>query len=65
MVFDKPSCNNKEVPLYFIRKLWDEFIMGKHVNYFDIGDFHGVGIGSTKDKEHARSDPMLGPRPPR
>jgi hypothetical protein len=32
MVFDKPPCNNMEMPLYFLRKLWIEFIMGKHVN---------------------------------
>jgi hypothetical protein len=43
MVFDKPPCNNREVPLYFLRKLWDEFILGKNVNYFDMGDFQGVG----------------------
>jgi hypothetical protein len=39
MVFDKPPCNNKEVPLYFLRKLWVEFVLGHHVNYFDIGEF--------------------------
>lgn len=38
--------------------------MGKHVNYFNIGDFHGVGRGSTQDREHAKRDPMLGPHPP-
>jgi hypothetical protein len=47
MVFDKPPCNNREVPLYFLRKLWEEFILGHHVNYFDIGEFQGVGLGST------------------
>jgi hypothetical protein len=65
MVFDKPPCNNKEIPLYFLRKLWDEFILGKHVNYFDIGDFQGVGLGFSLHREHAGRDPMLGPRPPR
>jgi hypothetical protein len=49
MVFDKPHCNNREVPLLFLRKLWVEFILGKHVNYFEMGDFHGVGRGSAKD----------------
>jgi hypothetical protein len=39
MVFYKTPCNNMEMPLYFMRKLWAEFILGKHVNYFDIGDF--------------------------
>jgi hypothetical protein len=65
MVFDKPPCNNREMPLYFMRKLWVEFILGKHVNYFDIGEFQGVGRGSAQDREHARCDPVLGPRPPR
>jgi hypothetical protein len=49
MVFDKPPCNNMEVPLYFLRKLWAEFILGHHVNYFDIGDFQGVGQGYVHD----------------
>jgi hypothetical protein len=39
--------------------------MGKHVNYFYIGYFHGVGRGSAQDQEHARHDPELGPHPPR
>jgi hypothetical protein len=32
MVFDKPLYNKRDVPLYFLRKLWDEFILGKNVN---------------------------------
>jgi hypothetical protein len=51
--------------LYFLRKLWAEFILGKHVSYFDIGDIQGVGLGSAQDREHARSDPALGPRFPK
>jgi hypothetical protein len=47
MVFDEPPYNNREMPLYFMRKLWDEFILGKHVNYFDIGDFQGEDRGYT------------------
>jgi hypothetical protein len=35
------------VPLYFLRKLLAEFILGRHVNYFDMGDFQGVGQGSS------------------
>jgi len=65
MVFDKPPCNNREVPLYFLRKLREEFILGHHVNFLDIGEFQEVGLGSTHDREHARHDPMLGPHPPR
>jgi hypothetical protein len=36
MVFDKPPCNNMEMPLYFLRKLWVDFIMG--LLYFDISE---------------------------
>jgi len=39
IVFEKPPWNNKEVPLYFLRKLWKKFILGHYVNYFDIGYF--------------------------
>jgi hypothetical protein len=62
-VFDKPPCNNREVPLFFFRKLWVEFILYHYVNYFDIGDFQGVFLGSAQDPEHARNDPMLGHAP--
>jgi hypothetical protein len=47
MVFDKPPYNNRDVPLYFLHKLWAEFILGLHVNYFDIGVFQGGGVGSA------------------
>jgi hypothetical protein len=63
MVFHKPPCNNREVPLYSFRKLWEEFLLGYHVNYFDIGDFQWVGLGSAQDQEGVRCDPMLGPFP--
>ena len=39
MGFDKPPRNNVEVPQYFLRKLWDKFVLGFHVNYFDIIKF--------------------------
>ena len=39
MVFDISTHNNMEVPLYFLRKLYAEFVMGKHVNYFDMLGF--------------------------
>ena len=39
MVFDIPTHNNKEVSLYFLWKLYAEFVMGKHVNYFDMLGF--------------------------
>ena len=50
MVFDKPPCNNAKVPQYFLRKLWAEFELGYHVNYFDITKFQGVGLGSAQDR---------------
>ena len=31
-LFDKPPCNRREVPLYFLKTL-----LGLHVNYFDSG----------------------------
>lgn len=49
MVFDKVPNNNMEVPLYFLGKLWEDFILGLHVNYFNIDEFQGVGIGSSQD----------------
>ena len=32
MVFDKAPNNNMEVPLYFLHKLWEKFMLGLHVN---------------------------------
>jgi hypothetical protein len=49
IVFYKPPYNNTKMLLYFLRKLWAEFILGKHVNYFGIEDFLGVGLGSAQD----------------
>ena len=63
MVFDKAPNNNMEVPLYFLRKLWAEFVLGLHVNYFDITEFQGGGLGFAQDRECARHNPMLGPHP--
>lgn len=39
MVFDRPPCNNLEVPQYFLQKLWAKFELGYHANYFDITKF--------------------------
>jgi len=36
MVFDEDPHGNKDIPFYFFRKLYAEFILGKHVNYFDL-----------------------------
>ena len=65
MVFDKPPCNNVEVPQYFLKKLWDDFVLGFHVNYFDITEFQGVGFGSAQDQPHTHRNPLKGPPTPR
>ena len=49
-----PPHNNREVPMYFLRKLYAEFVMGKHVNYFDMLGFQGVGRGMPQHRPHAR-----------
>ena len=65
MVYDKPPCNNREVPLYFLHQLWAKFFWGFHVNYFDISEFHRASLGSTKDQPNARCNPLRGPCPPK
>ena len=69
MVFDKPPNNNLDVPFYFIKKLYAEFLLGHHVNYFDIRPFQGVGGGMPQDREGAvrvipRPHVPLPPLPP-
>ena len=64
MVFDEDPHGNRDIPLYFLRKLYAEFILGKHVNYFDILEFQGVGRGMPQNKEHARVDPNCVHPPP-
>ena len=65
MVFDKPPCNNVEVPQYFLRNLWVEFVLGFHVKYFDSIKFQGVGFGSAQDRPHVDRNPLRGPPTPR
>ena len=65
MVFYKPPCNNVEVPQYFLKKIWADFVLGFHVNYFDITEFQGVGFGSAQDRPHAHQNPLRGPPAPR
>lgn len=65
MVFDRPLCNNLEVPQYFLQKLWAEFELGYHVNYFDINEFQGVGLGSSPVQPQAHRNPLRGPPAPR
>ena len=45
MVFDMPPHNNREIPLYFLRKMYADFVLGKHIKYFDILAFQGIGGG--------------------
>ena len=40
-------------------------MLGKHVNYFDILEFHGVEHGMPQDRKGARTDPTRVRRPPR
>lgn len=65
MVFDEDPHGNKDLPLYFLRKLYAEFILGKHVNYFDILEFQGAGRGMPQIREHARANPNHVHPPPR
>jgi len=57
MVFDEDPHGNRDIPFYFLRKLYVEFILGKHVNYFDILEFHGVEHGIPQDRQGERTDP--------
>ena len=65
MVFNEDPHGNRDIPFYFLRKLYAEFILGKHVNYFDILGNQGVGHGMPQDREGARRDPNRVPHPPR
>ena len=53
MVFDENLHGNCHILLYFLRKLYVEFILGKHVNYFDILEFLGVVGRMPQHKEYA------------
>ena len=37
------------------KKLYAEFVMGKHVNYFDMLGFKGVGRGMPQHRPNARN----------
>ena len=54
MVFDHPPHTNHEVPMYFLRKLWDKFKLGLQPNYFDMKAFQGVGEGMPQDRLGAK-----------
>ena len=58
MVFDEDPHGNIDTPFYFLRKSYAEFILGKHVNYFDILELQGVGHGMPQDRQGERTDPI-------
>ena len=57
MVFDEDPHGNRDIAFYFLKKLYAEFILGKHVNYFDLLELHGVGHGITQYRQGMRNDP--------
>ena len=60
MVFDMPPHNNREMPLYFLQKMYAEFVLHKHVNYFSHLEFQGIGGGMPQNQPNARvRDPNL------
>ena len=64
MVFDEVHHRDRYIPFYFLRKLYAEYILGKHVKYFDILEFQGVGHGMLQDREGERTNPNHVPCPP-
>ena len=56
MVFDEDPHGNTNMPLYFLKKIYVEFILGKHVNYFDILEFQGIGQECLKIKHNFRGE---------
>ena len=59
MVFDAPPCNNHEVSMYFLKKLYCEFVLGEIPNYFDMLNPQGRGGGSSFEKPRACCDPNV------
>ncbi|XP_059065229.1 uncharacterized protein LOC131031138 [Cryptomeria japonica] len=63
MVFDYPPHRNYEVPFYFLKKLYCEFVMNQKPNYFDIKSFQGVGRGMPQHRLGAQSNNPLSDPP--
>ena len=58
MVFDMPPHNNREMPMYFLRKLYADFMLYKRVNYFSYLEFQGIGGGDApKPTQYESSRP--------
>ena len=64
MVFDEDPHGDRHIPFYFLRKLYAEFILGKHVHYFYILEFQGVGHEMPQDREGDKTNPNCVPHPP-
>jgi len=57
--------HHDQVPLYFARQLYAEFILGMHPDYTDTPSrFYGAGRGCSYDRPGARRDPTIVPPPP-
>ena len=71
MVFDEDPHGNRDIPFYFLMKLYAKFILGKHMNYFYILYFQGMGHGMPKNRDGDRTNPnhvpcpLCTPKPPR
>ena len=63
MVFDMPPHNNREILLYFLQKMYVEFMLGKHLNYFDMLQFQGIGGGMPQNQPNARLQDVDRPIP--
>ena len=57
MVFNAPPYNNHGVPMYFLNKLYYEFVLGEIPNYFDILESQGRGGWSSFERPGACHDP--------
>ena len=64
MVFNVPPHKNWELSLYFIWKLYEDFVLDKYVNYFDILGFHDIDMGMPKNKPNVRNWDANWPIPP-
>ena len=66
MVFDEYPHGNRDIPFYFLRNLYVEFILGKHVNYFDGLSYKDIkNLKITKDQLFSLfQDPSTGLVPP-
>ena len=58
MVFVVPLHNNMEIPLYFLRKKYAEFVLVKYINYFDMLEFHVVGRRMPQNRLNVRIEDL-------